>query len=228
MSDWLALIAALTGPLGKVWEFFAVGGIFMGPLVLTSVVALAAIVFKARTLRRSRIVPRELETLLEKMGRRGAAGTGLETVFREAKSRRNVLARLCMVAIEHPSDDAEDMVKAVQSSAREEIVKMHLGMPLLETVITAAPMLGLLGTASGLVLIFNGIGATSDYYMTSRGISEALNNTIMGLAIALPCVVAHSHYERKMERFIARMEVLTGHLIAAVKAARKQPDSPNA
>ena len=215
--------------LGKLlqgaWGFLEVGGFFMVFLVLTSVIALTAIIFKARTLRRSRVVPRDLERILERMGRRGVSDGAMADVGKHAGDRRSVLARLCMVVLEHPTDDDEDIAKAVQSSAREEIVKMNVGLPLLETVITGAPMLGLLGTASGLVLVFSGIGPSSDYFMTSRGISEALNNTIMGLAVALVAVVSHGYFERKTEYFIARMEVLTGHLLAAAKSARRDANA---
>ena len=51
-----------------------------------------------------------------------------------------------------------ELKEAVQSSAREEIVKLHAGLPVLDVVITIAPLLGLLGTASGLVVVFGNSG----------------------------------------------------------------------
>jgi biopolymer transport protein ExbB len=66
--------------------------------------------------------------------------------------------------------------------------------------------LGLLGTASGLVTIFQGLGETTDYLAIARGIAEALSTTIFGLAITVPCVVAHSYFMRRIERLTARME----------------------
>lgn len=90
--------------------------------------------------------------------------------------------------------------------AREEVVKMHSGIGVLDVVITVAPLLGLLGTASGLVTIFEGLGETTDYLAIARGIAEALTTTIFGLAIAVPCVVAHSYFMRRIERLTARME----------------------
>ena len=106
--------------------------------------------------------------------------------------------------------------EAVQSNAREEILRMQVGIAMLEVVITIAPLLGLLGTASGLVVVFGGLGETADHVAIARGIGRALNTTIVGLAIALPCVIAHSYFSRRIERLSARMEVLMGRLLVAV------------
>jgi biopolymer transport protein ExbB len=78
----------------------------------------------------------------------------------------------------------------------------------IDTIITIAPLLGLLGTASGLVTIFQGLGDNSDHLAIARGISEALTTTIVGLAIAVPCVVAHGYFIRRIEMLTARLESL--------------------
>jgi biopolymer transport protein ExbB len=64
----------------------------------------------------------------------------------------------------------------------------------------------LLGTASGLVTIFGGLRETTDYLVIAKGIAEALSTTIFGLVIAVPCVVAHSYFMRRIEQLTARME----------------------
>jgi biopolymer transport protein ExbB len=72
--------------------------------------------------------------------------------------------------------------------------------------------LGLLGTASGLVAIFQGLGDTADHLAIARGIAIALNTTIFGLAIAVPCVVAHGYFTRRIEVLTARLESLLADL----------------
>ena len=89
---------------------------------------------------------------------------------------------------------------------------LHAGIGVLDTVITIAPLLGLLGTASGLVLIFQGLGDNSDHLAIARGIAEALTTTIFGLAIAVPCVVAHGYFIRRIEMLTARLESLLASL----------------
>ncbi len=133
------------------------------------------------------------------------------------------LARLGGVALRHQGKSAPEISRAVEAAAREEIVKLHSGIGVLDVVITVAPLLGLLGTASGLVTIFQGLGETTDHLAIARGIAEALNTTIFGLAIAVPCVIAHSYFTRRIERLTARMEsVMTGF----VSACSETPTEP--
>ena len=107
------------------------------------------------------------------------------------------------------------MTHAVESSAREEILRLHAGIAVLDTVITIAPLLGLIGTASGLVRIFQGLGNNSDHLLIAQGIAEALTTTIFGLAIAVPCVIAHGHFIRRIEILTARLEGLLSNLVSA-------------
>ena len=78
---------------------------------------------------------------------------------------------------------------------------MNAGLPILDVVITVAPLLGLLGTASGLVLIF---GNTEDLTSGANnakigaGIARALGTTIAGMVVAVPSVVAHSYFTGKI------------------------------
>jgi biopolymer transport protein ExbB len=82
----------------------------------------------------------------------------------------------------------------------------------LDTVITISPLLGLLGTASGLVTIFEGLGEEANYLTIARGIAEAMTTTIFGLAIAVPGVIAHGYFSRKIEMITVRLEALLAGL----------------
>jgi biopolymer transport protein ExbB len=63
------------------------------------------------------------------------------------------------------------------------------------------------------VAIFQGLGETTDHVAIARGIAVALNTTIFGLAIAVPCVIAHSYFVRRIEMLTARLEGLMGDLV---------------
>jgi biopolymer transport protein ExbB len=187
-------------------EFLRKGGVFVYPLILCSIAGLTAIGFKAMALARSRTVPDRLSRGLEGIG----SGDD-DAIIRELERGGSTLARLGAVALKHDGKPTAEISRAVEASAREEVVKMHSGMGVLDVVITVAPLLGLLGTASGLVTIFSGLGETNDNIIIARGIAEALNTTIFGLTIAVPCVIAHSYFTRRIERITARMEnALTG------------------
>ena len=193
------------------------GGLFMIPLALCSVVGMMAILYKFLSLSRSRVIPEDLAREVEAFEHRIAEAKP-EPVLRQFQEGKSTLARLCAVAIKHRGKALSDITQAVESSAREETVHLHAGIGVLDVVITVAPLLGLLGTASGLVVIFEGLGETTDHIAIARGIAVALNTTIFGLAIAVPCVIAHSYFIRRIEMLTARLEGLLGDLVHVCQA----------
>lgn len=187
------------------WEFLTKGGLFMIPLALTSIVGLTAILYKLLSLSRSRVIPDGLAGSIESFERLDADGRA-EPVFRELERGGSSLARLAHVAARHRGKPQADIVLAIEAAARKEASRLHAGISVLDVCITVAPLLGLLGTASGLVTIFQGLGSNYDAANIARGIAIALNTTIFGLAIAVPCVVAHGYFTRRIEVLTARLE----------------------
>lgn len=198
----------------QVWGFIWNGGPFMLAILLCSVVALAVIVMKLMTLRRDRIVPDKLTNEVERFDEY-LESNNLGELEGEFRSGETALARLCSVALRNAGRSQVEVQEAVQSSAREEIVKLNGGLPVLEVVITIAPLLGLLGTASGLVIVFRDFGAAADYSQLSKGIAVALSTTIAGLAVAVPAVIAHSYFARQIETMSARLEVVLSKVVSA-------------
>jgi len=207
----LHLAANTTNALGTSWEFLLKGGVFMIPLALTSVIGIAAIIYKFLSLARARVIPDDLARKVAGFQELAAADR-TEPVFREFEQGGSTLARLAAVAVRHRGKPQQDIILAVEASAREEASRLHAGIGVLDIVITVAPLLGLLGTASGLVAIFDGLSESADHLAIARGIAMALNTTIFGLAIAVPCVVAHGYFTRRIEVFTARLESLLADL----------------
>jgi biopolymer transport protein ExbB len=201
-------------------DFFNQGGIFMYALALTSFVALTAIVFKILSLSRKVVIPAELEAEVHRAEARGEV-SGLAS---SSDSGSSTLARLCQVALRHRGKPRAEITDAVQASARDEIVQLNSGMIILDTIITVAPLFGLLGTASGLVVIFNGLGDSPDQNLLAKGIGRALDNTIVGLAVAVPAVVAHGWFSRRIEVLVSRLESLLARVARLCEGA--EPVTP--
>jgi biopolymer transport protein ExbB len=199
--------ATATGPLQASLDFLTKGGFFMIPLALTSLIGTTAILYKFLSLARSRVIPPVLEKQIAAFPQSGV-GDQVEPVLKELQRGTSTLARLAAVAHRHRGKPQRDIILAVESSSREEITRLHAGIGLLDIVITVGPLLGLLGTASGLVTIFQGLSDAADHLAIARGIAVALNTTIFGLAIAVPCVVAHGFFTRRIEVLTARLESL--------------------
>jgi biopolymer transport protein ExbB len=224
------LAAALEDPsLQRIWKFFADGGFFMILLAICSLVAVAVILFKLLSLRRETVIPAALASKVDDFEARMKLANG-DAVFREFDDGRSTLARLCAVASRNRGKSQAEITEAVQAAAREEIVHLHAGMIALDVVITVAPLLGLLGTASGLVVVFGGLGDSANHSAIALGIGRALNTTIVGLAISVPAVVAQGWFQRRIDTMAARLEVLLTRLAHALerapRSAAARPSTP--
>jgi len=216
MFTHVPLILADTALFGfnNLWEFLQKGGIFMIPLGLTSIAGMMAILYKAMSLSGKRVIPSSLANNVSRFQQHTMTDK-MDPLIKEFEKGDSVLARLAAVVLKHRGRSRADITQAVESAAREETVHLHAGIGVLDTVITIAPLLGLLGTASGLVRIFQGLGDNSDHLAIARGIAEALTTTIFGLAIAVPCVIAHGYFMRRIETLTARLESLLSGLTSA-------------
>jgi biopolymer transport protein ExbB len=211
MTFLLLATAESAGTLHSALDFLEKGGLFMIPLALSSIAGLMAILYKFLSLARSRVIPPLMARQLE--GFENLIATErIEPLLLDFERGESTLARLAGVAVKHRGRPQTEIIQAVEASAREETARLHAGIGVLDVVITVAPLLGLLGTASGLVAIFQGLGETTDHLAIARGIAEALNTTIAGLAIAVPCVIAHSYFTRRIEMLTARLESLLADL----------------
>jgi len=213
-----------SGSLDSIGRFIGDGGVFMLCLVALSLLSVAVIVYKALTLRERNVVPEGAQEALGNAGEFVASGETekLSGCLRDAPS---ALSRVAGGVIAGDHGDRASATTAAEADAREEVVELEKGIALLEVVITIAPLLGLLGTVSGLVGVFTNLdptGASGARAEVARGIAEALYTTIAGLAVAVPTVIAHSYFTRKLERMGVRMEVLIGGLLAAQYRKRER------
>lgn len=182
-------------------------------LLLLSIASATVIILRTRALRERVIIPPGVEAALEGV-RPGGSMDNLEAA---ASAHPSPLSRIFTTCLAHRNWSRQENLEAVQVRARHEIVQMESGLVLLEIATGVAPLLGLLGTLSGLVTIFSNLGSgagAGDPVAVARGISEALNTTIVGLAVAVPSVIAHSYFQRKIEAMAVTMEALTADLLA--------------
>jgi len=209
----------------SVVRFFVQGGFFMIPLMICSVVSLAVIFLRALALRRDVVMPRNFEQEIESI-QPGEEKSAAVRLARIACIDTSALGRIIDVALRHLNWPKAENNEAVQTRARHEIVRLESGLFILEIIVGIAPLLGLLGAVSGLVSVFAAFGAdvaSQDPHGIAQGISEALTTTIVGLAIAIPSLIAYSHFARKIETMAADMESLVGDLLTKCYRRRERP-----
>ena len=180
-------------------------GIFIYPLALCSFVAVFVTIERAIALRPSRILPHSIKEAFS-LG-------SVETNYTDSGS---VAGRI--LAFNRSRQDSSDSLVAY---AQFEISRMERGIFLLEVVVGAAPLLGLLGTVTGLTQVFSGFSAQTglpDPGTFITGIALALNTTILGLAIAIPTLAAHAYITRRIESQAARLGIGVQAILDSDKA----------
>jgi biopolymer transport protein ExbB len=199
----------------SVYHFFAQGGFFMFLLMTCSVVSVAIIILRGLALRRHLVVPPVIEAQIDAL--KPEDTDGVVKLSRLVRDDISACGRVVHVGLEHLHWPKSENIEAVQTRARHELVRLESGLFILEVIVGIAPLLGLLGAVSGLVTVFANLGASesvSDPRGIAKGISEALSTTIVGLSIAIPSLIAHSYFSKKIETMSAEMETLIADLLA--------------
>ena len=194
-------------------EFLENGGIFMIPLVLCSLIAVAFIIERGWALQRSKVIPDKIAEGIDQL----RPGDDVSTLVGLCEHDQTMLGRLAKIAFAHANYSKEEATDAIQARGRHEATMLERGLVVIEIIAYIAPLLGLLGTVSGLVHIFAKIGFEHIGLQTTelaRGISEILNATISGLVIAIPAYIAYSYYSRRVEMMVVEVETICADLVA--------------
>ena len=188
-------------------ELIQNAGIFAWPLGLCSLLATIIVIERLFALRRSRIIPGFYEVsfstgAIPEHGDQGSVAGRILDYFHQGKL------------------DAEQL----KAYTRLQVTRMERGLFILEIVVSAAPLIGLLGTVTGLVTVFGQISPETglpDPAAFVEGVSLALTTTILGLAIAIPSLAFNSYLSRRVDTFEAQLEVGVERLIAQMKNASR-------
>jgi biopolymer transport protein ExbB len=205
--------------------FFAKGGVFMWPLLACSIVSLTTIILRTLALREKHVLPLTLENELERL----APGASPERLGRMVYHDPSSLARIVRVALAHLRWPRSENVEAVQTRARHEMVRLERGLVILEVIVGIAPLIGLIGTVSGLIHVFASLGLSAgaaDAKRIALGISEALSTTIFGLGIAVPSLIAFVYFSKKVEVLSVEMESLVTDLLSKLYYGRFAAQAP--
>ena len=185
-------------------ELFKHGGPIMWPILITSfiliTVAIERVIFIFRE--NGRRQPEVVEKMLEKVEANDVNGA-LEL----GKKSEDYVARILVYAI---SNKSHSLGNSFTRAANQEMQRFSLGLPTLDTCITAAPLLGLLGTVTGMMGTFAALNSGSGDIGSSTGaitggVAEALIATMCGLAIAIAGLLPFNYLNARLDE--ARHEI---------------------
>jgi biopolymer transport protein ExbB len=178
--------------------------LFIVILVLTSIVALTFIVERGIALRWNKVIPPAIRHAIEFY----RMEADLPQLQRACEQHPSTCGRLVHFAAQHVDWSRTENAELLETRARHEVAQLERGLVVLEIIVGIAPLMGLVGTIYGLIMLFgtmNGAAAV-DNAKFAQGISLALYATLLGLLIAVPALVAWSYYSKKVENLTVEME----------------------
>jgi len=181
-------------------------------LLLTSIVSLAVIIERAIALRWNRVIHPAVEQAVDAW----RDPKELPHLRETCEKNPSPISRLILVALSHLDCPKSENIDALQTRARHEITRLERGLVVLEIVTGIAPLLGLVGTIFGLILLFNSMGvggAAADQSQFAGGIALALRATLMGLLVAIPSLIFWSYFNKKIETLAVEMETICDEFI---------------
>jgi biopolymer transport protein ExbB len=194
-------------------------GIVGYTLVALSIATLALLFKHVFALRREALMPRRIIEGVEQF----IAQKKIKEAIEFCKADESTLAKMLAAGLGELRHGYEDAVSIMGEVGEDEIIKHNTGISLFGMIANVGPMLGLLGTVSGMVTTFNkiatAVGAVKPGQL-AEGIQEALVNTVLGLAVAIPNVCVFTLLKNRVTRMFLQMGVVTEEIISPLKGLR--------
>jgi biopolymer transport protein ExbB len=196
------------------------GGVMMIPLLVCSVLSVTVII--ERLLYWYRIRSRGLPEQMLQLVERGE----IRSVLKLAREARDPVLKVMAVGIEHGNPASDE---AMEAAALAEIPRMKQYLPVLDTIVTLAPLLGLLGTITGMISSFGimSLAGIGQPHAITGGIAEALIATATGLSVAICALIPYNYFLSKSERKIEEIETYASRLELLLKRKKEEAAHAN-
>jgi biopolymer transport protein ExbB len=209
------------------WSYFDKGGPIMWPLLLLSVLGVTVAIWRWMAIRAAtQNIPSLLSSLRERLLAYDTDGA-VQVCDRHPGPVSNIV-RAGLLKFGRPKDEVE---LSLQDASAHELAVLERGLPLLATIAMVAPLLGFLGTVTGMINSFDALASVglNNPAAVASGISEALITTAAGLIIAIPVQMAYNYFLTRVNGTVRSMESAANLVLDALselRAARSATDAP--
>ena len=204
-------------------EIILAGGWLMVPILLCSTLSVAIIIERFWTLRRSKVTPEGLNTMVEDW----AARHELDARHLEQIKDESPLGRIYSAALINRKRSRETIKEAVEDTGRHVVHDLERFLNTLGTIAGISPLLGLLGTVVGMIKVFSAImiSGVGDANVLAGGISQALITTAAGLTVAIPSYFFYRFFRGMVAEYVISMEEKAISLIDCIERGNLSPAS---
>ena len=198
----------------SVYQIFLSGGWLMWPLLICSIVVVAISIERFITLNADRIIPSGLlARVWQQLRNKELSGERLKEL-RDSSPLGYILA----AGISNSGHGRDIMKDSIEEAAGQVVHRLERFIAILSTIANMAPLIGLLGTVFGMIQVFADIVlyGTGNAAQLAGGISQALITTAAGLTIAIPAMISHRYFERRVESLVVELEGQATKLVDAM------------
>lgn len=202
-------------------EIILAGGWLMAPILLCSTLAVAIIIERFWTLRRSKVTPEGLGATVEDW----AARHELDQRHLNQLRTESPLGRVYAAALNNRKRSREVIKEAVEDTGRHVVHDLERFLNTLGTIAGISPLLGLLGTVIGMIKVFSAImiSGVGDAQVLAGGISQALITTASGLTVAIPSYFFYRYFRGMVAEYVISMEEKAISLIDCIERGNIAP-----
>jgi len=187
----------------------------MVPILLCSTLAVAIVIERFWTLRKSKVLPQGLSGMVEDW----AARHELDARHLEQLRRESPLGRIYAAALDNRNRSRDVIKEAVEDTGRHVVHDLERFLNTLGTIAGISPLLGLLGTVVGMIKVFSAImiSGVGDANVLAGGISQALITTAAGLTVAIPSYFFYRFFRGMVAEYVISMEEKAISLIDVIE-----------
>ena len=191
----------------------------MWPILVCSVLALAIIVERCWSLRRSEVAPKDLMSHIQGM----TLGDRLTNEQIDAVRETSALGQILAAGLSRQTQQAFLIKDAIEEAGGHVVHELERYLNALGTIAATTPLLGLLGTVIGMIKVFSAITAVGvgDPQVLAGGISEALITTAAGLSVGIPSLMFHRYFLGKVNELTVAMEQDALRFMEVLQSGRK-------
>ena len=202
------------------WEIVRAGGPLMWPIILCSITAAAIILERLWTLQDKRVLPRELPQKVWQL----IESNQVNDKVIAALEQNSPLGRVLAAGLANRHRPREILMERLEDTGRHVVHELERFLNTLGTIAGVSPLLGLLGTVTGIIRAFNVIeaGGMGDPRALSGGIAEALICTVAGLFVAIPSLIFYRYFRGRVDGIVVEMEKHAIRMADALEAARSR------
>jgi biopolymer transport protein ExbB len=195
-----------------VYTYFIQGGLFMWPILLFSLIALAVIIERLIVFHRAKV---NVNEFLTKVRKALLVNRNVKEAIKVCEQYRGPVASVTKAGLLRYGHDRQDIEKTIENAALYELDRLERRLSILATTANVEPMLGFLGTVSGMIKSFGTLATQglSNPGAVAAGISEALITTAAGLIVAIPAQICFNWFTTKVTRFVRDIETASNMLL---------------